>query len=182
MTLAIHPLDTSVLCLYLLAVAAFGIWLGRGTHDLNGYLLGDRHLPWWAILGSIVATETSTATFLSVPGIAYAKQGDMRFLQLAMGYFIGRWLIRLVLLPFFFRGRIFTAYEVLNERFGGATKRVAAVIFLVTRNLGDGLRLFLTAIVLEKIIQIPLPTCVMLIGTVTILYTLLGGNESCRLE
>ena len=178
MTLAIPDIDALVLCVYLAVVAAFGIWLGRGTHDLNGYLLGDRHLPWWAILGSIVATETSTATFLSVPGIAYAEGGDLRFLQLSIGYLIGRCLIRIVLLPLYFRGKIFTAYQVLDQRFGGATKRAAALIFLVTRNLGDGLRLFLTAIVLEKIIQIPLPICVVVIGVVTILYTLLGGMKA----
>ena len=178
MTLAIQGIDVFVLGVYLTLVAGLGIWLGRGTRDLNSYLLGDRHLPWWAILGSIVATETSTATFLSVPGIAFADGGDLRFLQLAIGYLCGRCLVRVVLLPLFFRGEIFTAYQVLDRRFGGATKRVAALIFLVTRNLGDGLRLFLTAIVLEKITQVPLPICVVLIGAVTILYTLLGGMKA----
>jgi SSS family solute:Na+ symporter len=177
-TLAIHTIDLLVLVGYLLSVAAIGIWLGRGTRELTAYLLGDRQLPWWAILGSIVATETSTATFLSVPGIAFAAGGDLRFLQLAFGYLLGRMLIRGLLLPLYFRAQIFTAYQVLDERFGGATKRVAALIFLVTRNLSDGLRLFLTAIVLAKIVQAPLPLCVVAIGLVTILYTLVGGIKA----
>jgi SSS family transporter len=177
-TLTIHSIDLFVLIVYLAGVAGIGMWLGRGTHELAGYLLGDRQLPWWAILGSIVATETSTATFLSVPGIAFAPEGDLRFLQLAIGYLAGRMLIRGLLLPLYFRAEIFTAYQVLDQRFGGATKRAASLIFLVTRNLSDGLRLFLAAIVLEKMIQLPLPACVVLIGLVTILYTLVGGIKA----
>ena len=178
MTLAIDRIDLLVLTVYLAGVAWLGIRVGRGTKDLAGYLLGDRHLPWWAILGSIVATETSTATFLSVPGLAYARQGDMRFLQLSFGYLIGRTLIVFLLLPLYFQGEIFTAYEVLAKRFGGATKRTASLIFLVTRNLSDGLRLFLTAIVLEQVASIPLPTCIVVLGLITMAYTLLGGMKA----
>lgn len=175
MTLSLHRVDLVVLVAYLSAVVLFGVWIGRGAKSMSAYLLGNRHLPWWAILGSIVATETSTATFLSVPGLAFAQAGDMRFLQLAMGYIVGRALIVVTLLPLYFQGQIFTAYEVLETRFGGATKRVASVVFLVTRNLGDGLRLFLTAIVLEKVIGIPLPQCVIAIGIATMIYTFFGG-------
>ena len=105
----LSSIDAIVLLSYLAGVAGLGIWLGRGTHDLAGYLLGDRRLPWWAILGSIVATETSTATFLSVPGLSYAAGGDCRFLQLALGFFFGRVLISVTLLPLFFRGQLFSA-------------------------------------------------------------------------
>ena len=176
--IAIQPLDSAVLLLYLLAVVLFGLWIGRGQRDMTGYLLGGRDLPWWAILGSIVATETSTATFLSVPGLAFAQHGDMRFLQLAMGMIIGRWLIVYLLLPLYFRGQLFTAYQVLNDRFGGATKDVASFVFLVARNIGDGLRLFLTAIVLEKVVGVPLPICVVIVGLLTIIYTFFGGIKS----
>ncbi|MDP6721961.1 MAG: transporter, partial [Pirellulaceae bacterium] len=142
----IGGLDVVVLLAYLAATVALGLWVGWGQRNLDGYLLGGRNLPWWAILGSIVATETSTATFLSVPGIAFAKEtGDMRFLQLSLGYVVGRTIIVFLLLPQFFRGQLSTAYEVLHQRFGGATQRTASLVFLVTRNLGDGLRLFLTA-------------------------------------
>ncbi|MCA9150424.1 MAG: hypothetical protein KDA92_14030, partial [Planctomycetales bacterium] len=176
--LALHPIDLTVLVVYLLGVAGLGIFLGRGTKDLSTYLLGDRHLPWWAILGSIVATETSTATFLSVPAKAFAQDGDMRFLQLTLGYITGRLVIVVTLLPLFFRGQIYTAYEVLQVRFGGWVKAIAASIFLVTRNLGDGLRLFLTAIALEQVVAWPLPWCIAIIGGITILYTLVGGMKA----
>ncbi|MDG2383001.1 MAG: sodium:solute symporter [Pirellulaceae bacterium] len=175
MTLAVDPVDLAVLIAYLLAVVVFGLWIGRGVRNMSTYLLGNRDLPWWAILGSIVATETSTATFLSVPGLSYAADGDLRFLQLAFGYIVGRLLVVWFLLPLYFQGRIFTAYEVLEKRFGGATKQVASIVFLVARNLGDGLRLFLTAIVLEKVVGVPLPACVIAIGLATMVYTYFGG-------
>lgn len=174
----ISILDTSIVLVYFAAMMAWGIWLGRGQRDLSSYLLGGRDMPWWAILGSIVATETSTATFLSVPGIAFAAGGDFRFLQLAFGYIIGRVVVTYFLLPLYFQGNLFTAYEVLEKRFGGWTKQVASLIFLVTRNLGDGLRLFLTGIVLEKVAGIDLTLSIVLIGLATIVYTFFGGMKA----
>jgi len=177
--LAIGGIDVVVLGAYMAGVVVLGFWVGRGQRDLQSYLLGGRDLPWWAILGSLVATETSTATFLSVPGIAFAKQhGDLRFLQLTFGYIIGRWIISVVLLPWFFKGQLYTAYEVLHKRFGGATKQTASVVFLVTRNLGDGLRLYLTAIALREVVGLSLPICITIIGIATIFYTVFGGMKS----
>jgi SSS family transporter len=169
--------DFVVLCAYSLAVLAIGLGVGRRTKDLESYLLGDRDLPWWAILGSIVATETSTATVLSVPGEAYGPAG-MSFLQLAIGYIAGRAVIVYVLLPLYFQGKLFTAYQVLDRRFGGATKRAASLLFLVTRNLGDGLRLFLAAVVLQKLAGLPFWLSVVVMGLVTIVYTFYGGMRS----
>lgn len=176
--LSIGATDLAIIALYVGGVVLFGVWLGRGQRSLSDYLLGGRDIPWWAALGSIVATETSTATFLSVPGIAFAAEGDLRFLQLAMGFIIGRIVVTLVLLPQYFRGQLFTAYEVLDVRFGGRVKQAASLLFLVTRNLGDGLRLFLTAIVLEKVAGLNLPVCIVLIGAATIVYTLMGGMKA----
>jgi SSS family transporter len=178
-TSQIGGIDVVVLLAYLAATVALGLWVGRGQRNLDGYLLGGRNLPWWAILGSIVATETSTVTFLSVPGIAFAHEtGDMRFLQLSLGYVVGRSIIVFLLLPLFFRGTLCTAYEVLHERFGGATQRTASLVFLVTRNLGDGLRLFLTAMALHVATGWTIPGCVFVIGAATIVYTMMGGMKS----
>lgn len=176
--MAIHAIDGTIVVAYLVAVVFFGLWIGRGQKDLSDYLLGGRDLPWWAILGSIVATETSTATFLSVPGIAFAAQGDLRFLQLALGFVLGRVIVALVLLPLYFRGEIYSAYEVLDQRFGGATKQVASLMFLVARNLGDGLRLFLAGIALEMVLGIDLHYCIVAIGIATIVYTFFGGMKA----
>ncbi|MHB8973398.1 MAG: sodium:solute symporter [Pirellulaceae bacterium] len=187
---AIAPVDAAVLIIYLIGVVLFGMWIGRGQHNVTGYLLGGRDVPWWALLGSIVATETSTATFLSVPGLAFAEPipgvstldprtgGDLRFLQLAFGMLVGRCLIVYFLLPLFFRGELFTAYEVLHHRFGGATQKIASLVFLVARNLGDGLRLFLTALVVEQMIGGSLSLCVVIVGLTTIIYTFFGGIKS----
>lgn len=178
MQLAIHPVDLTILAVYLLGVTLFGIWLGRGQKDVAAYLLGDRNLPWWAVLVSIVATETSTVTFLSVPGLTYDQAGNMFFLQLTLGYIVGRVVIVYLLLPHYFQGNLYTAYEVLDRRFGGATKQVSSILFLVTRNLADGLRLFLTAMVLEQVLGVELWIAVIVIGLLTMVYTFAGGIKS----
>lgn len=178
MNLAISTTDAAIVVVYLTAVVIFGLWLGRGQKDMSSYLLGGRDLPWWAILGSIVATETSTATFLSVPGIAFAEKGDLRFLQLAMGYIVGRTIVSVVLLPHYFRGNLYTAYEVLEKRFGGAARQASSLLFLGARNLGDGLRLFLAGIALEKAIGLDLHICIVVIGVATIVYTFFGGMKA----
>lgn len=175
---AITAVDAGVVAVYLLITVAIGFWVGRGQKDLSDYLLGDRNLPWWAVLGSIVATETSTATVLSIPGWAYAKDGDLRGLQLAMGYIVGRILVATLLLPQYFRGELFTSYEVLNRRFGGATKTTASVLFLLTRTTGDGLRLYLAAFVLARFAGLSLPVAIGVMGLVTIVYTVFGGMRS----
>lgn len=175
---AVRPLDVAILVGYLTLTVAIGLWVGRGQKDIKDYLLGDRDLPWWAVLGSIVAAETSTATVLSVPGWSYVANGDMRGLQLPIGYLVGRTVVALVLLPQYFQGRLYTSYEVLNRRFGGATKTTASLIFLVTRTVGDGLRLYLAAIPLQALLGIPLPMAIAAMGVVSIVYTALGGMKS----
>lgn len=188
MQLAIGTVDATIIAVYLLAVVLFGIWVGRRQRDVSDYLLGGRALPWWLLLLSIVATETSSVTFLSVPGTAYL--GDLTFLQLAIGFVVGRYVVVALLLPQYFQGKIFTAYEVLDRRFGVATKRVASLLFIVTRCLADGLRLYLTAIVLRLVLfagarevddgafDQELAWAVLLAGTGTILYTCLGGIKA----
>ncbi len=179
MNLSINTIDSIIVLVYLLAVLAFGLWIGRNQRNAADYYLGGRSLPWWALLLSIVATETSTVTFLSVPSMSWATDhGDLRFLQITFGYIIGRMVVARVLLPLYFRGAPFTAYEVLESRFGKATRRAASVLFLVTRNLSDALRLFLTALVLQTVLGLDMVTCVVVLGIITILYTLVGGVKS----
>lgn len=178
--MAIAPLDLTILVVYMAATVALGLWLARGRQTATEYLLGGRSLPWWALLLSIVATETSTVTFLSVPGIAYGgglpgTTGDLRFLQLPIGYLVGRAIAASVLLPLYFRGELFTAYDVLRSRSGPAVRTLASGLFLVTRTLADGLRLYLTAVVLQIMLGWSLPTAVVVLGVVTLLYTLFGG-------
>jgi SSS family solute:Na+ symporter len=173
---ATSVLDFAVLAVYLAGVVAFGLWVGREQKGAADYMLGDRNLPWWGLLFSIVATETSTVTFLSIPGFAWSR--DFTFIQLPLGYLIGRFLVVAVLLPHYFSGEYFTAYEVLRKRFGGAVGQAASLLFIVTRSLADGLRLFLTAIVVQELAGLSLPASVALVGATTIVYTFVGGMKA----
>jgi SSS family solute:Na+ symporter len=169
----VGPLDLAILLIYMAGVVALGLWMGRGARSVAEYVVGGRDVPWWLILFSIVATETSSVTFLSIPGFAYSR--DLTWLQIALGFLVGRVVVAFLLLPQYFRGSLYTAYEVLHRRFGGATQQTASALFIVTRSLADGLRLFLTAIVLQEMTGIPLHWAVVAVGVTTIVYTYAGG-------
>jgi SSS family transporter len=178
LSINIGALDAAIVVAYMLGVLLFGIWVGRGGRSSSDYFLGDRSLPWGALLLSIVATETSTVTFLSIPGLAAAAGGDLTFLQITFGYIVGRVFVIFFLLPLYFQGKPFTAYEVLESRFGRASRRIVSALFLLTRNSSDALRLFLTALVLQVVLGLDLTVSVIAIGIVTIVYTFIGGAKS----
>lgn len=169
-------LDLAVLIVYITGVTAWGIWLGRGQRGARDYFLGGRDLPWGAVLFSVVATETSTLTFLSIPGLAYAT--DLSFLQITAGYLIGRIVVAYVLLPAYYRGELTTAYGLLEARFGLPTRRFASGIFMFTRALADGVRLFATAIPLALITGWSYPVSILVMGAFTMVYTYYGGIRS----
>lgn len=174
--MSVNAIDLAILVIYMAGVVALGSWVGRGAANVADYVVAGRDRPWWLILFSIVATETSTVTFLSIPGFAFGR--DMAWLQIPIGFLIGRYLVAALLLPQFFKGSFFTAYEVLDRRFGGATKQTASALFIVTRSLADGLRLFLSAIVLQEMTGIPMHWAVITLGIATIVYTFLGGMRA----
>lgn len=169
-------LDYGVLAAYLLATAAFGTLIGRGQKNINDYFLAGRRVPWWAISLSIVATETSTLTFIGAPAIAYT--GNLTFLQVVVGYFLGRILVSFFLIPAYFKGEIQTAYELLNFRFGSKIRNFSAVVFQVSRSMADGVRLFATALVLSVVTGISDIWTVLIIGAVTVIYTFYGGMKA----
>src|SRR3954463_3539247 len=121
-----RALDLVIIFGYLIGIVLIGTWFARKQETTRDYFLGDRTVPWWAISASIVATETSTITFISVPGIAYARNGNFTFLQLVFGYLLGRVVISLVFMPAYFKGSLVTVYELLQERFGARVKALAA--------------------------------------------------------
>jgi SSS family solute:Na+ symporter len=169
-------LDYAVIVGYLIAITIFGSYFARFQKTTRDYFLTGRSVPWWAICFTIVATETSTLTFISVPATAYA--GDMTFLQLVCGYVIGRVIVSVIFIPAYFRGDLFTSYELLQRRFGDRVKNVAAVIFLITRSLADGIRLFATSLVISVVTQVPVTAAVVLIGAAMIVYTARGGASA----
>jgi len=171
-------IDGCVVVAYLIATILLGIWLGRGQKTNREYFLGGHQLPTWALLLSIVATETSTVTFLSVPGRSYIVDRNFTFLQIAFGYIVGRFAIILLLLPGYFRGEMLSAYEVLGRRFGLATRRLASLVFLVMRNLADGLRLLLSATALKLAINLNIVECIVVMTIITAIYCCAGGVKS----
>ena len=166
-------LDAVVLIAYLVGITAFGVWLGGRQKDARDYFLAGRGLPWWAICLSIVATETSALTFISVPATAYA--GGLWMLQLAFGYLIGRIGVAAFLLPGYFRGDLTTAYALLEKRFGQETRRFASLIFMVTRALGDSVRIFAAAIPIALLTGQPYWVAILITGGLSLLYTYFGG-------
>src|SRR6266516_5233297 len=169
-----RSLDVAVIVAYFAAVMVFGLLLAGRQRDATDYFLGHRGLPWWALMMSVVATETSAVTVISVPGLA--ARGDLTFLQLAFGYLVGRIGVAKLLLPGYFEGTQDTAYQRLERRFGRAARRIASGVFLVTRALADCVRIFATAIPLAIIVygtptDKALAIGILAIGIVTLLYT-----------
>ncbi len=171
-----HPLDLTVILAYFAATIGLGLWVSRSQRTASDYFLGARGLPAWAIMFSIVATETSALTVISVPGLG--ARGDLTFLQLTFGYLAGRILVAIWLLPGYFRGDQETAYARLESRFGTGTRRLVSAVFLVTRFLGDGVRLFVCAIPLALITGWSVPQAIVAMGLVTMVYTLAGGLKA----
>jgi SSS family solute:Na+ symporter len=178
-------LDGILVLLYLLLTTLIGAWFTRRQRDLRVYFVGDRDVSWWLVLISIVATETSTVTFLSVPGLAFhhptlgnPEPGNLTFLQLSFGYVVGRMLIAWLLLPQYLRKELFSAYELLRQRFNAAVQRTASGLFLLTRAVADGLRLYLAALLLEQFTGWNSQVSVLVIGVATMIYTYLGGMQA----
>src|SRR2546425_10743602 len=173
-----RSLDVAVIVAYFAAVIVFGLLLAGRQRDATDYFLGHRGLPWWALMLSVVATETSAVTVISVPGLA--ARGNLTFLQIAFGYLVGRIGVAKLLLPGYFEGTQDTAYQRLERRFGIAARRTASGIFLLTRALADCVRIFATAIPLAIIVygnptDKALAVGILAIGIVTLLYTWFGG-------
>jgi len=169
----VRSVDLAIVALYVVAALALGLVLAGRQRDANDYFLGHRGLPWWAIMLSIVATETSAVTVISVPGVA--ATGNLTFLQLPFGYLVGRIGVAALLLPGYFAGTQETAYTRLEHRFGPRARRTAAAIFLGTRSVADAVRVFATAIPLAIITRWSLPAGILAVGLVTLVYTLIGG-------
>lgn len=170
------PIDLTVIAIYMVATLAVGLAMKGKAASADDYFLGARDLPAWAVMLSIVATETSALTVISVPGIA--ARGDLRFLQLAFGYLLGRIVVAWWLLPGYFSGAQQTAYQRLEARFGAPTRRTLSATFLVTRFLADGVRIFAGAIPLALLTGWDVGWSIVVMGGVTLAYTFVGGLRS----
>src|SRR5215213_6412287 len=170
--------DLAIVAVYIAGMTLLGVYFTRKQKDLRTYFVGGRNVGWFMVLMSIVATETSAVTFLSVPGVGYnPKGGNFTFLQLSLGYIVGRCVVAWFLLPQYMSGSLFSAYQVLRERFNPTVQRVASGLFLLTRTVADGLRIFLTALLMQYV-GLTIPQAILLVGVVTIVYTYLGGMKA----
>ena len=175
-------LDLAVLLVYLTGTTALGMWIGRNQKNATDYFVADRAIPWWAVLFSIVASETSALTFISIPGLAYT--GNLGFLEVVAGYIVGRFVVAFTLLPRYFNGNLVTAYALLETRFGLTTRRFTSIVFMITRAMADAVRVFATAIPVALIIgpvlprEYTMPAAIMVLGVLTVIYTYRGGMKA----
>jgi solute:Na+ symporter, SSS family len=174
--------DLGVILIYLAGITMFGLRFRRQQRSLRDYFLADNAIPWWAICLSIVAAETSTLTVISIPGLGYAT--NFAFLQLVFGYLIGRVVISFLLLPHYFRGELYTAYQLIERRFGKNLRSLTAALFLLTRAAAEGVRVFAVAIVVKISLGAMLGglgefgrdvTAIAIVTALTLIYTFEGG-------
>jgi SSS family transporter len=173
----LHPFDLALIVVYLIGITLFGLRFRSGkdpkTRSLRSYFLADQTIPWWAIALSIVSAETSTLTIISIPGVAFA--GDFGFLQIVIGYMLGRVVVALIFLPKYFEGRMLTAYQLIDQRFGHTLHKVTAGLFLLTRAAAEGVRVFAVSIVVGIAIGTRDVLSIGIISALTLLYTFEGG-------
>src|ERR1017187_2082746 len=166
-------LDFAIILGYLAAITWFGAHFRRGQTTLRDYFLGGRPAPWWAISLSIVSAETSTLTIVGTPALAFG--GNLGFLQIVLGYLLARVVISFLFLPHYFRGEMYTAYELMRRRFGERIRKLTASMFLVTRALAEGVRVFAISLVISIVLGTGEIASIVLILLLTLFYTFEGG-------
>ncbi len=175
----LSPLDLTLVAAYLIAITLFGLRFSRrdnaagNNKTLKSYFLANNTIPWWAIALSIVSAETSTLTIVSIPGVAFA--GNLGFLQVVLGYMLGRIVVAALFLPKYFRGEMLTAYQLIDRRFGHTLHKVTAGLFLLTRAAAEGVRVFAISIVISVAIGTGDTLSIAIISALTLLYTFEGG-------
>ena len=171
--MGLNHLDLVIIAVYLVGITLFGLRFRKRQRTLRDYFLADRNIPWWAIALSIVAAETSTLTIISIPGLAY--DSNLTFLQVVLGYIVGRIIISVVLLPHYFRGDLYTAYELIERRFGKRLRSLTASLFLVTRAAAEGVRVYAVSIVVGIALGTGEIASIAIITALTLIYTFEGG-------
>jgi solute:Na+ symporter, SSS family len=171
--MGLNKIDFAIIALYLAGITLFGLRFRKKQRSLRDYFLAGRHIPWWAIALSIVAAETSTLTIISIPGLAYDT--NLTFLQVVMGYVVGRIVISVLLLPHYFRGDLYTAYELIERRFGKGLRSLTAGLFLLTRGAAEGVRVYAVSIVVSIALGTGEVASIAIITALTVIYTFEGG-------
>src|SRR5947208_5364274 len=171
--MGLDKFDFAIIALYLVGITLFGLRFRKRQRSLRDYFLADRSIPWWSIALSILAAETSTLTIISIPGLAYDT--NFTFLQVVLGYLAGRVIISFVLLPHYFRGDLYTAYELIERRFGRNLRSLTAGLFLITRAAAEGVRVYAVSIVVGIALGTGEIASIAIITALTLIYTFEGG-------
>src|ERR1700747_147533 len=171
--MGLNHLDLAIIALYLAGITLFGLRFRKKQRSLRDYFLADRNIPWWAIALSIVAAETSTLTIISIPGLAY--DSNLTFLQVVMGYIVGRIIISFILLPHYFRGDLYTAYQLIERRFGARLRTLTASLFLLTRTAAECVRVYAVSVVVSIALGTGEVSSIAIIARLTLIYTFEGG-------
>jgi SSS family solute:Na+ symporter len=171
-----HSLDWIVLSSFLLFVAIYGVWKTRGKKDMNGYFLANKSTSWYGVTISIMATQASAITFLSMPGQAYVD--GMRFVQFYFGLPIAMVILSITAVPLFHKLKVFTAYEYLEKRFDHKNRALGSLLFLIQRGLAAGFTILAPALIISVILGWDFRLTIFMIGGLVILYTAAGGTEA----
>src|SRR5437667_4826341 len=179
------PGDWLVILFYLLGIIALGLWFGKDQHNTRDYFLGSKNVPWWAIGLSIVAAETSALTVIGVPGLAFG--GDIGLVQMIIGYVIARVILALVLVPHYFKGEIYSPYQLFANAFGPSARQTAGGFFLLSETLAAGVRVYVASIPVklmlgDKLLGLgtgdPILGAILLFVILSLLYTYVGGVKA----
>src|ERR1700759_3155874 len=168
--------DWLVICLYLGGVILLGVWFGKDQRNTRDYFLGSRNIPWWGIGLSIVAAETSALTIIGVPAMAYG--GDMAFLQMIIGYVIARIILAIVMVPHYFKGEIYSPYQLLENSFGPGARQTASLFFLIMETLAAGVRVYVACIPVQLMLGVGVLPSIVLFVALSLLYTYIGGVKA----
>src|SRR6266446_3627471 len=172
----LSPADWSIIVLYLLGICALGVWFGKDQRTTRDYFLGSKSIPWWGIGLSIVAAETSALTIIGVPGLAWG--GDITFLQMVLGYVIARILLAIILVPHYFKGEIYSPYQLFANAFGPAARQTAGGLFLLSETLAAGVRVYVACIPIQLLLGIQILPAIVLFVSLSLLYTYFGGVKA----
>src|SRR2546425_11250344 len=176
------PGDWAVICIYLLGIIGLGVWFGKDQHNTRDYFLGSKSVPWWGIGLSIVAAETSALTIISVPAMAYGS--NIAFLQMILGYVIARILLAIFLVPHYFKGEIYSPYQLFANTFGPAARKTAGGFFLLSETLAAGVRVYVASIPVQLMLGSvlkrfgdPIVASIVLFVVLSLIYTYIGGGK-----
>src|SRR5438128_6405290 len=170
--------DWLVIVFYLLGIIALGVWFGKDNRNTRDYFLGSKDIPWWGIGLSIVAAETSALTIIGVPSYAFAKAGNLFFIQLIIGYVIARSILAIVMVPHYFKGEIYSPYQLFANTFGPHARQTAGGLFLVSETLAAGVRVYVACIPIQLMLGVPDLWAILLFVALSLLYTYVGGVKA----